>query len=174
MDFVAIGKLKKPHGLKGEIKLVIEDRFWDSMTDGIEAFFVEQAGKKTPFFIEYLRGKSSSIIKLEEIDSKELAMTIANRTIYLRRKDILMTDEEMAASESDLEYAFMKNYILSDKHLGEVGSIKEIADYPQQEMAVIHYNNKEILIPLLPDWIIHIDRDNKTVILQLPEGLLEL
>lgn len=174
MEFVGIGKLKKPHGLKGEIKLSVEDKFWDAMADGVDVFFIEQKGRKTPYFVEYLRGKGSFILKLEDVDSKEDAKFIANRPIFLRRKDILMTDEELLADDSGLEYFFLKNYTVHDTNLGLIGQILSIEDYPQQEMAVIQYKNKQILIPLMKNWIKSIDKNAKKITLELPEGLLEL
>jgi 16S rRNA processing protein RimM len=36
------------------------------------------------------------------------------------------------------------------------------------------YKNKEILFPLNEDMIVEIDEDEKTLLVDLPEGLLEL
>ncbi len=174
MEFVEIGKLRKPHGLKGELKLLITERFEDNLAENVDAFFVEQAGRMMPYFIEYLRGKGAFILKLEDIDSKEDANLIANRPIFLRRKDILMTDEELAADDSGLEYNFLTNYTLETELLGTVGTILSVEDFPQQEMAVVRYEGKDFLIPLLKEWILNIDKETKIVRMELPEGLLDL
>ncbi len=44
-DFVAIGKTQKPHGLKGELKLHVEEMFIEDLFDA-EAVFIEIKGNK--------------------------------------------------------------------------------------------------------------------------------
>jgi 16S rRNA processing protein RimM len=56
----------------------------------------------------------------------------------------------------------------------EIGVISEIEEYPQQEMATINYNKKDILIPLNEQFIIKLDNKKKVIEMELPEGLLEL
>jgi 16S rRNA processing protein RimM len=45
---------------------------------------------------------------------------------------------------------------------------------PQQEIAVVVYQNKEVLIPLNEKLIVSIDEDKKVILMDLPEGLLTL
>lgn len=173
MEFVPIGKLKKAHGLKGEIKFEIDEKYWESVTD-IDAIFIEQAGSKMPFFVEYIRGNASTITKLEEIDTKEATSIIANKIVYVRRTDIDLTDEEIAADDSGLEYAFLEGYTIVNTDKEIIGIIEEVADYPQQEMAIVSRANKEILVPLLAEWIITVQKETRQVIMEFPEGLIDL
>lgn len=171
MEYVAIGRLRKPHGLQGEMKGELEERFWDDVAE-VEAFFVEYKGAYTPFFIEYLRGKGTPIVKFEDIDSKEDARAFTNKTLFLRKEDISLTDEEINAS--DLEYGFLESYTMVEEELGEIGVILRVDEFPQQEMATVVYQEKEVLIPLLEAWVVTVDKANKTVVVALPEGLLEV
>jgi 16S rRNA processing protein RimM len=174
MEFVPIGKLKKTHGLQGEIKLEIEDKFLELLF-ALGVLFVEQTGSPMPFFIESIRGKGAMIAKLEEVDDKETANALANKVVYLRRTDIPFTDEELAEEESDLLYYYLKDYELLDQEKNRIGKILEVADYPQQEMAIVQTEEgPELLIPLLEDWITVIDTEHKTVQMELPEGLVDL
>ena len=61
-----------------------------------------------------------------------------------------------------------------DKEVGEVGVIEEILDMPQQEMTLIRYKKREVLIPLNEELILEIDEKKKQVMVDLPEGLLDL
>lgn len=171
MDYIEVGKLKKPHGLNGELKGTIDERFWEDVAE-IDAFFVEIRGEKTPYFIEYLRGKGSLILKFEEVDSKEDARLFNNKGLFLRREDISLTEEEIY--DDGLEYAFLKGYELRVESIEEVGKIELVEEYPQQEMAIVSYQEREVLIPLRATWILAVDKENKIVQMSLPEGLLEL
>ncbi len=62
-EYIEVGRLGKVHGLQGEIKLTMEDKFLVDVLQ-LDALFLEQGGKKTPYFIEYLRGRGTLILKL--------------------------------------------------------------------------------------------------------------
>lgn len=174
MELVPIGKLKKTHGLQGEIKLEIEDKFLELLPT-LEVLFVEQSGNAMPFFIESIRGKGTMIAKLEEVDDKETASALANREVYLRRVDIPFTEEELNAVETDLVYYYLEGYQLLDGDKNIIGTILEVVDYPQQEMAIVQTKEgKEILIPLQEDWMVATNEDEKTIQMELPEGLIDL
>mgnify|MGYP003841375859 CR=1 FL=1 len=40
------------------------------------------------------------------------------------------------------------NFTLVDAEIGELGKIEDVIEFPQQEMAVISHNEKEVFIPL--------------------------
>ncbi len=171
MEYTDIGRINKPHGLDGELKATIDERFWSDIAN-IDAFFVEQRGQKIPFFIEYLRGKGSLILKFEEVETKEEARSFTNKRLYLRREDISLTEEEI--NDKGLEYSFLEGYELIEVDLGTVGRIESVEDFPQQEMAKVDANGNLILIPLLKVWITNINKENKTITMSLPDGLLEV
>lgn len=171
MDYIEIGKINKPHGLGGEIKAVIDERYWNDVA-AVEAFFVDQHGAKTPFFIEYLRGKGTLILKFEDIDSKEDASLFTRKKIYLRSQDVSLTNEQI--NDTGLRYSFLEGFMLFDQQAGAVGLIESVEDFPQQEMACVDYHKKIILIPLLENWIIEVDEISNKIIMNLPEGLLNI
>ena len=55
-----------------------------------------------------------------------------------------------------------------------MGLIEDVREYPQQFLASIQYQEKEVLIPLNEAFIVEIDKTKKLLILDLPDGLLEL
>lgn len=171
MEYIEIGKIKKPHGLNGELKGTIDERFWGDVAK-VDAFFVEQRGEKAPFFIEDLRGTETLILKFEDIDTKEDASLLTNKRLYLRRQDISLSEEEI--NDTGLEYSFLEGYTLKEEEAGRVGTIKYVDEYPQQEMATVDTGTKEILIPLRAAWIIEVDKNEKLVTMSLPEGLLDI
>ena len=49
--------------------------------------------------------------------------------------------------------------------------IKAIEEYPGHPMLVVIGENREILIPLIEDWITNLDEESRTLQMTLPEGL---
>ena len=61
-----------------------------------------------------------------------------------------------------------------DTKRGNIGKITAINDSGAQPLFEIDKNGTEILIPLIDDFIIALDRKNKTITLETPEGLVDL
>lgn len=163
-EYTKIGFFNKPHALSGEIKLVVDSGF-ESDLESAAVVFTEQDGQPFPYFVEHVNIGNQIIVKLEDVDNPEDAKSLKGNPIYL--KSDLVSQEE----EEDWDYL---NFRVIDQTLGEVGVIKEIAEYPEQVMAIVQSEDKDILIPLVEAFIYSIDVERKIVNVVLPEGLLDL
>jgi 16S rRNA processing protein RimM len=63
---------------------------------------------------------------------------------------------------------------VEDKRLGVVGKIESINDTTAQPLFEVLNGEIEILIPMIDHFLVKIDRENKKVIMDLPEGLIEM
>ena len=61
-----------------------------------------------------------------------------------------------------------------DQRLGDIGVIAGINDTSSQALFEIKKGDIEILVPMIDDFIIKVDRENKTIVLNTPEGLVDL
>ena len=168
MSFTLIGHTEKPHGINGELKITIQEAYYGIMPD-LETLFLNLKGKPTPYFIEDLRGGNKLILKLEEIDTREAALPLASQEVLVRTSELPELDDL-----STLQFARLVGFALHDKHEGALGTIKEIVTLPFQEMAAIDRNDREILIPLHKNMIVKIDTKQNIVLMDLPEGILDL
>jgi len=55
-----------------------------------------------------------------------------------------------------------------------LGKILEVIEQPHQVLCRIDLNGKEALIPLHEETIVKIDKKKSQVVVELPEGLLEI
>jgi 16S rRNA processing protein RimM len=171
-NLVKIGFTKKPHGLKGEVKLQIDDKYLEDLLE-TDVVLLTIKGKPTPFFIEDIRVGNAIIAKFEDIDTVEAANEIASKELALREKDILDDAERTFEEEEGMEYEDCVGYKIMDGDV-LVGEIEEVLEFPQQEMAILTRDGKDILIPLNVAFVIKRDDDLKTIFMELPKGLLEL
>ena len=172
--YVLIGHTRKAHGIAGELKLSIEERYVEDFLKN-ERIFLDVKGTKIPYFVANVRGKGELILQLEDVTDRDAAIMLQGREVFLREKDILHDSErELEFEEETLEYQHLNGYTLVDQTLGAIGTIDEILEMPQQEMALVPYLGREVLIPLNPHYIRSIDHKARKVVVDLPEGLLEL
>ena len=171
---VQIGFTKKPHGLKGELKLQVNDRYLEDLMN-TDVVIIQIKGKPTPFFVDDVRMGNAIIGKFEDIDTPESALTIANKELFLREEDIIPDDEREFEVEEDggLKYLKCIGYTIFDGE-NEIGNIVDVLEYPQQEMAVVEYDNREVLIPLNSAFVVKRDDEAKRILMDLPEGILDL
>jgi 16S rRNA processing protein RimM len=172
-QFVNIGHTRKAHGLTGEIKVSIDEQYLEDFLKN-ERVFIGVKNLKIPYFIANIRGKGEMIVHLEEVNDRDAAQALQSKEIFLREEDLLADDErEFEFPEESLEYGYLAGFSISDKTLGLIGVIDEVLEMPQQEMALLRYKNREVLIPLNDSFILDIDKNNKQVAMDLPEGLLD-
>lgn len=169
MNYIQIGTLGKTHGLKGELKLKIDEEYIDDFNE-VDVLFVKIKGHYAPCFIESIRSGNSTIIKFEDTNTKEAANELQHKPIFLKEEAVTVFADE----PEELLFQHLKGFKIVDNNLGNLGQIKAVEAYPQQEMAVITHNKNEVLIPLNEFIIAEIDIDNQTVLVNLPEGLLEI
>lgn len=169
-DFIQIGYTKKTHGVAGEIKVVVEEHYEDVFLEK-DRVFLEIRGKKQPFFIESVRGAGDLIVKFEDIKTREDALLLQSKGVFLPVAEV---PEDLEPEEPETTYSGITDYLLVDETVGEIGRIEAVIDMPQQEMAVIHYQGREVLVPLNEQFIRSVDHKGKKVSADLPEGLLDL
>lgn len=166
--FFTVGYLSKTKGLKGELLLKIEAGHALEY-QGTESVFLEIKGKPVPFFVLSYHpqpGKKTAVLLLEDIDSVEKARELTGTTV-------LLPLSEKPESEAP-PFAELEGYQVIDRALGPLGTIREITQYPGHSVAVLTFREREVMLPLNEDLIEKIDKQNRELFVNLPEGLLEI
>lgn len=163
-----IGYITKTKGLKGEVQLFFEFEAYEDLD--LDVLFAEMNGKMVPFFVSShkLYSNNTGLFYFDDIDHIDKAQVLVKKKIYLPLTKLPEREDD------DLTYEDLKGYVVSDETHGELGEIIAINEYPQQFVATVLYKEKEILFPLNDDLIIEIDEDEKTLLVDLPEGLLDI
>lgn len=65
-------------------------------------------------------------------------------------------------------------YSVTDKKSGMIGTVEEVLENEMQQTLLIKKDIHEILIPLVKEFIVKIDKKNKNILLKIPEGLMDL
>ncbi len=167
-EYYKIGKLVAVHGLKGELVLKHELGKKTSLK-GLAAFFIEDKKNSfLPYFIEEARIKSDDevYVKIEGISTREIAMKFTQKEIWLPEPDF----KKYAAKAAP---ANLLGYTIINQN-ESLGQILEVIEQPHQLLCRLEIKEKEVLIPLNEDFLQKIDHRKKEVIVELPEGLLEV
>jgi 16S rRNA processing protein RimM len=163
-----IGYITKTKGLKGELQLFFEYDAPELLE--LDVVYAEINKKMVPYFVSSykLQTNQTGNFYFDDIDHIDKAQALVRKKIYLPLAK--MPDR----SEEDFHYNDLKGFVVSDETYGELGEILEINEYPQQFVATVAFKEKEVLFPLNEDMIVEIDEDNNTILVDLPEGLLDI
>ena len=167
-DCVYLGKILKPFSYKGELKIYIEDLYIDHIKE-LDSFLLKIQGSYIPFTIKAITKNKSNIfrISLDGIDSEDLAKKIAGVEIYTENN--LIKSEGLEKNNNDI---FVDYVIYNNNSI--IGKIIDIVENKNQDLFEVVVNEKRILIPIVDEFIVNIDNDNKKIIMNLPEGLTDL
>ena len=163
------GKIVRTFGSKGELVVQFDD-VSPEIYNKLESVFIKINENLVPFFIEstQIRVKNQAIVKFLDVTSSEEIASLLGCSIYLQAS-ILPKSRGHKSYEFDIS-----GFSVHDTHHGDIGKITSILDLPQHSLLVIDFEGKEILIPIAEEIIIKIDKKNKVVYTDTPEGLVEL
>jgi 16S rRNA processing protein RimM len=167
-DAFYIGYITKTKGLKGEVQLYFEFEAYEDLE--LEVLFAEMNGKMVPFFVSSFKlyQNSTGLFFFDDIDHIDKAQALLKKKIYLPLDKMPVRDGD------ELTYEDLKGYVVYDETHGELGTIIAVNEYPQQFVATVLYREKEILFPLNEAIMIEVDEEQKTLLVDLPQGLLDI
>ncbi|HEX8313592.1 MAG TPA: ribosome maturation factor RimM [Flavisolibacter sp.] len=167
-EYFKIGKFVSTFGLQGE--LVLKHNLGKKTSlKGLQAIFIEEKKESfIPWFVESTRIKNEEeiYIKLEGVSIREQAVKLTQKQVWLPEPDF----KKFSAKSSPINllgYDIVEN----EKVLGKIA---EVIEQPHQLLCRIDLNGKEAYIPLHEETIVKIDKKKGQVIVELPEGLLEI
>ena len=164
-DVYKIGKIGKPHGISGEVTL----RFTDDVFDRVDADYLVLMvdGILVPFFMEEYRFRSDEValIKFEDTDTMERASELTGCDVFFPRELADSDDSEMTWSQI-VGY----DIVDADSHklIGRIGAVDETT------INVLLELTDGTLIPAADEFIRDIDHEERKLLMQLPEGLVNI
>lgn len=161
-----IGRVGKPHGIKGELQVQVEDDVFDRVEADYLVLSID--GILVPFFMEEYRFKSDEtvLVKFCDVDSQERARELTGCDVFFPRA---LADED---ESGELSYAQLVGYMLVDDASGK--TVGEIASIDDNTVNLLFELTDGTLVPAAEELITDIDTDKRTIMVQLPEGILSL
>ncbi|AOW20527.1 ribosome maturation factor RimM [Urechidicola croceus] len=168
-DCFYLGKIVRKHSFKGEVVIKL-DTDEPELYENMESVFVLHGTNLIPFFIEnsLLQKGNQLRTKFEGVDTEKDADSILKSGIYLP----LTLLPKLTGNK--FYYHEVIDFVLEDVNYGVVGNIVGINDKTAQPLFEVDKEGVEIFIPMIDNFIKKIDRENNKVIVETPEGLIDL
>ncbi len=168
-DYFYLGKILKPIGSKGHfvVMLDVDD---PGKYKKLESVFVAIDQNRIPYSVKSVELKpgNRAIFKFEDVDSSEDALPFSGHELYLP-----MALLPQLKGKSFYHHEITGFTVFDNTH-GNIGTVISVLEFPRQSLIQVKHGEKEILIPMVEDVIRKIDRKNKMITIQAPEGLIEI
>lgn len=168
-DVYKIGQITKTHGLKGEVVFNFTDDIFDRAD--CEYLICDMDEILVPFFMEEyrFRSDSSALVKFEDIDNADAALRLRGADVYMEKK------HAVEAGDDEMSLNYFVGFDMVDTDGTEIGEIVAIDDNTDNWLFVVERSDgSEVLVPAHEEFVAEFRHNEKVVVVDLPEGLLEL
>lgn len=159
-----IGRIGKSHGVHGEVSFQFDDDVFDRVD--ADYLILDVDGILVPFFMEEYRFRSDTIalVKFCDVDTQERARELTNSDVYFPLS--------LADGEAPLTLSFLVGFSIIEARTGtEIGTIASIDSSTANVLFKLEDGR---LIPASDDLIEEINKNQRQIIMEIPEGLLSL
>lgn len=158
-----VGKVNRLHSYFGQLRLV----FYDNVSFD-DYLFIYIQKKPVPFKIVELKGsRDNLIVSLEGIQTEKEAQKLVGLEFGTKVSDVEIDNQENV-------FFGIEGFLLFDTEGQSLGKVLEHKVGEFQDLLTVKSEENEFLIPLVDDFIVEINEAKKIIVMQLPEGLLEL
>ncbi|GAB0156043.1 ribosome maturation factor RimM [Chryseobacterium sp. Alg-005] len=167
-DCYFLGKITRRHGLSGNVILKL-DTDQPELYNKLESIFVEINGLLVPFFIEKSSWSKSDALNIFFKNSSEAMVDqVLGKNVYLP----LATLPKLSGKQ--FYYHEVIGFTILDEENNNCGEIESVNDQTAQHYFLSRLNGKEIVVPIIKDWILEVNREEQFIKMQLPEGLMDV
>ncbi len=167
-DFVIIGKITRPHGVRGTLRV-------EPITDDPQRFYLlsqiyiqNEKGTRNLYNIKNVQTADRYILlNLQEINTRNDAESL--RGCYLE----IPRQECVPLPEGEHYYFELIGFSVVTNQGKVIGELLDVYSYPANDVYVVKNNEKEILIPAVDEFIDHVDYEAGIITINPIEGLLD-
>lgn len=163
-----IGTLTRTHGVHGELSFAFTDDVWDRADADYLVLMVD--GILVPFFLQEYRFRSQNVALVHFVDYDD-----ATRAEELVGMDVYFPHALTPDSEPDeYTWSYFTGFTVSDANAGTLGRVTHVYDETANVLLEVDGPDGSYLIPAAEPFILEIDAQSRHLLMQLPDGLLDL
>ena len=160
MEKVYIGKIVSTHGIKGEIKILSDFPYKNKVFMVGNTLIVDD---KNYCIRSYRVHKKFDMVTFEGYNDINEVLCLLKKDVYFLKSNLDLDEDEVLDSE------LMEFRVISSD--GREGVIKEIfMASPYNKILRVEFDY-EVLIPLYSPFVLKIDKKNKSILVELIDGM---
>ena len=163
MKEVYVGQIVNTHGLKGELRIISNFKYKELVFKKGFKIYVGKR-KEECIIVSYRHHKKYDMVMLEGINDIDEAIAYKGDSVYINREDL---EIDGYISEDIIGF----EVIVEEKVIGFVSSI--VNNGAHDILVVENEQGNKYMIPMVDEYMKKVDLDNKKVVIEVIEGLLD-
>lgn len=166
-DYIYVGKIGKSVGLDGCLNLVSLTSFPERFNSMKEFFLTKDRAIPLTLQIEKIMYNNNKIsVKFKDINSIKDAEKLKDYRITVHKSERYPLPEDYHFVDD------LKECYCYDQNDNEIGFIKDVMESAGNDIYIIDYKGKEVLVPVIEEFVKEIDINAKRIKLNLINGML--
>lgn len=164
---VAVGRVVRPHGLKGELSVRCEDWAQNVLAAGMTVWFVPPPPTvRSARIAAVRRGPKGPLVTFENIGSIDEARQLVGATV--------LADPQDLPAGAAIPGPDACGILVVDETRGELGRVEEVIRTGANDVwVVVGEDEREVLLPVIDDVMLSVDEDARVAHVRLLPGLIE-
>lgn len=164
--YLAVGLLRRPHGVHGEILMEVYTDFPERLKDGTTVYL---GGKHKPVTLRHTRYHNDGLLlSFEGVETPESAGLLRNQIVNVK------TATRPALPAGQYYHHQMIGMIVMEDSGDELGRLTEIIETGANDVYVVtSEEGKELLLPSIKQVVLDVDVEANRMLVHLIPGLLE-
>ena len=176
-SLLLMGRLGRPHGIRGDVKVVPEtddpNRFADLERIWLGASpetATERAVKTVRF--QYPKGRTVVLLSLAGLDTPEAAGYLRGQNVYAHEGDLPALGEGEAFLH-DLAGLAVWRVDDAGEPMERLGTVRDLYDGAQLLFAIEREGLPEVLLPDVEEFVVAVDLSSRRLLVRPPDGLFD-
>lgn len=169
-ESVKVGKIIDAHALKGEVYFLsfANDITW--LEEGHELTLESyKVGGQKNFTVSAFRPfKEGALIKFEGIDSRNQSEELKGAIVYIHEDNFVSDEGETIYLREVLGFA------VTDEQGQSLGKVKDFSSNGMQDLLIINNGKFSYEVPFVDDFIVEIQFENSTIVMNFPLDLMDI
>lgn len=157
--YLEAGRIVNTHGVRGEVKI----QPWADSAEFLLGFQTLYIDEKPYRLLSGREHKGMLIVQFAGLEDVGGALLLKNKTVFIDRKEAKLPRGSF----------FIQDIIgasVLDEDGKELGKLFEVLDLPASKVYVVR-GEREILIPVVPDFVLKTDVEAGEIIVRLIDGM---
>lgn len=169
-QLIPVGKITRAHGIRGAVKIYPYGESLAIQNAGIKLRLNKLSGLvHSELTVRRIRDQGRLLVaEFEELGSIDDAQQFVGQEVFLSEEQL------PPIAEGEYYYYQLIGLSVETKEGKQIGTLRAILETGGNDVYSVEHEGKEVLIPAIEEVICEIDLEQGRIVVELPEGLMEL
>lgn len=156
--WLEVGIIVKPHGVRGAFKIRLHDPH-SSIIENCDAshfrIVIDQSNFLDGLRLNHLKGSDEVIVSCDRISTMDVAQGLRGKKLFVEKNAIAIEADEYLVAD------LIGSKVIEGTRC--FGVVKDVFSSGASDILVVSHEDGERFIPLVDQWVKHVDTKEKTI-----------